>query len=151
MARPRKPSRLVRIPDREFWYVADGRKRYSTKTSDEEAAECFLAEYIAFKETPLDPNISKLLDIKRAFNEAADKAGLSWATPHTLKHSVISWLAEDKFTVDQISDMTATHPNTVRRIYRKFSPDYLEDVATSLAKTISFTNQFAKPAISKTK
>ena len=52
---------------------------------------------------------------------------------------------------EAISDMTATHPNTVRRIYRKFSPDYLEDVATSLAKTISFTNQFAKPVISKTK
>ena len=68
-----------------------------------------------------------------------------------LKHSVISWLAEAKFTVDQISDMTATHPNTVRRIYRKFSPDYLEDVATSLSKTFSFTNQFAKLENSKLK
>lgn len=88
----------------------------------------------------------RIKDIKRSFNDAAEKAGVPWATPHTLKHSVISWLAEAKFTVDQISDMTATHPNTVRRIYRKFSPDYLGDVAASLAKTISFTNQFAKLA-----
>lgn len=338
MARPSKPPRLVRIPEREFWYVADGRKRFSTKSSDEEAAECFLAEYIHFKEMPLAPTVSKLLDmrlanlkaakkarasttpgyhnalkkhfgglqphqvtqafinsyrekrsgspgslreelmelkttfrmavqegftekapridlpaksppkdqfltreqgqsllnaarpthlriylliamttgarkgailgltwdrvdlqrgrldftdperaltnkrrtvvpiksgtiaalrmamemaqtpyvieymgrpiknIRRAFNEAAEKAGISWATPHTLKHSVISWLAEDNISVDQISDMTATHHNTVRRIYRKFSPDYLENVAASLEKTFSFTNPFAKLA-----
>jgi len=50
-------------------------------------------------------------------------------------------------TTNEISDMTATHPNTVRRIYRHFSPDYLEDVAVSLSKNISFTNQFAKLAI----
>ena len=336
MARPSKPPRLVRIPNREFWYIADGRQRHSTKTTDEEAAQCFLAEYIVLKETPLDPTISKLLDmrladlvaakkarvettpgfhkalkkhfgnlqphqvtqahinayrkkrqdvpaalreelmelktslkfakrdglietvphielparrpprekfltreqgraildaarplhlrvylliamttgarkgailgltwervnfergridftdpelaltkkrrtvvpilpdlvaalrtaqdmaqtpyvieymgrpikdIRRTFKDAAVSAGLPWACPHVLKHSVISWLTEDGFSVDQISDLTATNPETVRRIYRHFSPDYLEEVAVSLGKTVSFTNQFAK-------
>jgi len=89
---------------------------------------------------------SPIGDIKKAFAIAAKDAGVPWATPHTLKHSVISWLAEDKFSIDQISDLTATNPDTVRRIYRKFSPDYLEDMATSLDQTVSFTNQFAKRA-----
>ena len=51
-----------------------------------------------------------------------------------LKHSVISWLAEDGYTVDRISDMTGTDAPTVRRIYRKVNPESLEDMATSLAE-----------------
>ncbi|MBL4614998.1 MAG: site-specific integrase [Magnetovibrio sp.] len=338
MSRPRKPARIVRIPGKENWYVRDGREVYSTATSDEGAAQCFLSEYLAAKNAPKSPTVSALLDlrlddlkasgkarapqtptfhnqlkihfgpirperitpqfvkdywqkrksvpaalieelyelrttlrmalncgwidkaphiaipakrpprerfltrdqaralfnaakpmhlrlylliamttgarkgailgltwgrvdlthgrldftdpdlaitkkrrtvvpvsgdviaalsvaleyaqtgfvveymgkpltnIRRSFSEAADKAGIPWATPHYLKHSVISWLAEDGYSVDKIADLTATHPNTVRRIYRKFSPDYLEDVAETLGKTLSLANQFAKPA-----
>jgi len=106
------------------------------RMAKETAETSFVIEYMG----------SSIKDIKRAFADAAKKAFLPWATPHTLKHSVISWLAEDGFTADQISDMTATHPITVRRIYRKFSPDYLEGMAASLSKTVSFSNQFAKLA-----
>lgn len=84
-------------------------------------------------------------DVKKSFHEAAEAAMVPWATPHTLKHSVISWLAEDGHTVDKISDMTATHPNTVRRIYRKFNPDYLQDMASSLDEGMSIANPFVKP------
>ena len=87
---------------------------------------------------------SSVKSIKRAFSEAAARAGVPWATPHVLKHSVISWLAEGRISVDRIADMTATHPNTVRRIYRKFSPDYLEDVADLLGKSVGLANPFAK-------
>lgn len=78
-----------------------------------------------------------LKNIRFAFSNAAARAGLPWATPHVLKHSVISWLAEDGYTIDQISDMTATHPLTVRRVYRKVSPDYLSDLAESLGEGLS--------------
>ncbi|HEY9080013.1 site-specific integrase [Magnetovibrio sp.] len=83
--------------------------------------------------------------IKRSFGEAASKAGVPWACPHILKHSVISWLSEDGYSVDKIADLTATHPITVRRVYRKFSPDYLEDLSETLGQNMSFANQFAKP------
>jgi len=338
MSRPRKPSRIVRIRGKENWYVRDGREVYSTGTSDEGAAQCFLSEYLAAKSAPKSPTVSALLDLRlddlkssgkaraaktptfhnqlkahfgpirperitpqfvkdywkkrkhvpsalieelfelrttlrmavkndwidkapyidipakrpprerfltrdqaralfdaakpmhlrlylliamttgarrgailgltwarvdlergrldfsdpemtitkkrrtvvpvspdvvaalsvaleyaqtdhvieymgkpvqnivRSFSEAARKAKVPWACPHILKHSVISWLAEDGYSVDKIADLTATHPNTVRRIYRKFSPDYLEDVAENLGKTLSLANQFAKPA-----
>ena len=56
-----------------------------------------------------------------------------WVTPHVLKHSVCSWLAEDGYTVDRIADMTGTDPGTVRRIYRKVNPESLSDMANSLA------------------
>lgn len=85
-------------------------------------------------------------NIRRTFMEAAETAGLPWVTPHILKHSVISWLAEDGCSVDQISDLTATHRNTVLRVYRKFNPDYLKKVVDFLDQTVSFGNQFAKLA-----
>ncbi len=69
--------------------------------------------------------------IKTAFRKAAAKAGVPWCTPHYLKHTAISWMAEDGFSIDQIADMTQTDPATVKRIYRKFNPDYLRALATS--------------------
>jgi len=74
---------------------------------------------------------AKCKDIKKGFAAAAKRAGLEWCTPHVLKHTAISWMAEDGYTVDQISDMTETDPETVRRIYRKFNPDYLRSLANS--------------------
>ncbi|MEE8465888.1 MAG: tyrosine-type recombinase/integrase [Dehalococcoidia bacterium] len=73
-------------------------------------------------------------NIKRGFQTAVADAGLErWVTPHVLKHSVISWLASDDYSVDRISDMTDTDPKTVRRIYRKINPASLSDMAESLA------------------
>ena len=75
-------------------------------------------------------------DIRYGFQIAAAKAGIPWATAHIMKHSVISWLAEDGFTIDQIADFTTTNRQTVDRIYRKFNPDYLSDLAESLSKKV---------------
>ena len=75
-------------------------------------------------------------DIRYGFRLAAERAGVPWATAHIMKHSVISWLAEDGFTIDQIADFTATNRQTVDRIYRKFNPDYLSDLAESLSKKV---------------
>jgi integrase len=75
-------------------------------------------------------------DIRYGFRLAAERAEVPWATAHIMKHSVISWLAEDGFTIDQIADFTATNRQTVDRIYRKFNPDYLSDLAESLSKKV---------------
>ena len=72
-------------------------------------------------------------DIKKAFKRLAEEAGLPWLTPHLLKHSVISWLAQRDWSVDRISDFTDTDPKTVRRIYRKVNPSYLRDVSDEMA------------------
>tara|TARA_R110001606_G_scaffold124439_2_gene257894 strand:+ start:7806 stop:8840 length:1035 start_codon:yes stop_codon:yes gene_type:complete len=73
----------------------------------------------------------KCKDIKKGFAAAAKRAGLSWCQPHHCKHTAISWFAEDGYTVDEISDMTETDPETVRGIYRKFNPEYLRSLANS--------------------
>lgn len=70
-------------------------------------------------------------NVKHAFRRTAERAGVPWCTPHHLKHTAISWMAEDGWTVDQIADMTQTDPETVRSIYRKFNPEYLRGIAES--------------------
>jgi integrase len=85
-------------------------------------------------------------DIKKSFQKAAQKAGLPDVSPHVLKHSVISWLAMDGHTVDQISDMTATTRETVTRVYRHVKPEYLEGLAGSLAPSANIAQIFSKPS-----
>lgn len=83
--------------------------------------------------------------IRTAWRDAADRAGLAWATPHILKHSVISWLAMEGKSAEKAADLTATNIQTVRRIYRHFDPEYLRDVAQNLVLGLDLANQFDKP------
>jgi hypothetical protein len=65
-------------------------------------------------------------------NSSPKDAGLPNITPHVMKHTVISWLAE-KHPVDMIADFTETSPATVRRVYRKVNPKALRPLADTLA------------------
>lgn len=71
--------------------------------------------------------------LRWSFKRLAERAGLSWVpTPHYIKHSVVSWLAMERVPIDQAADLVATDPATLRRVYRKFDPAYLRDVAEAL-------------------
>ena len=77
----------------------------------------------------IEYNGKPIKNIRKGFDRAMERAGFPWCTPHTLKHTAISWMAEGGYTVDQISDLTGTDADTVKRIYRKFNPDYLRGLA----------------------
>ena len=81
---------------------------------------------------------SKIGNIGQSFRAAAKEAGVPWACPHVIKHSVISWLAEDGRGVDEIAWYTATSPDTVRRIYLKRNPDGLRSMADGLTAELNF-------------
>lgn len=71
--------------------------------------------------------------LRWSFRKLCQRAELTWTpTPHHLKHSVISWLAMERIPIDQAADLVATDPETLRRVYRKFDPAYLRDVADAL-------------------
>lgn len=113
----------------------------------EQAVVEMLIEAKTFAETNhvIEFNGKPLKDIKKGFALAAKKAGLTGVTPHTLKHTAISWLAQAGSPIEHIAAMTATNANTVRRIYQKFAPEYLQDEAKILSNAMSFTHTFAKP------
>ena len=80
-------------------------------------------------------------NIGQSFRAVARAAGLPWACPHVIKHSVISWLAEDGREVDEIAWYTATSPETVRRIYLKRNPEGLRGMADGLTGRLIFDHR----------
>ena len=126
--------------------LAENNKRRAIVPIDKELLE-ILKQMLAYAQTPyvIEYMGKRVSDIKKSFKKACIKAGLKDVTPHTLKHSVISWLAADGYPLDQIAEFTATTYKTVDRVYRKYSPEYHTSLVKSLALTEGFANKFVKP------
>lgn len=75
----------------------------------------------------------KVGSIKKGLKAAAVAAGLPEVSPHVLRHSAAVWLAEDGHSMSEISQFLG-HSNTkiTERVYARYSPDHLRDLASSL-------------------
>jgi integrase len=69
--------------------------------------------------------------IRKGFQGAVRRAGLSRkATPHILRHTVLTWLEEDGVPIERISRLAGHRDvNTTRRIYLKPGVDTLQPAA----------------------
>ncbi len=74
-------------------------------------------------------NQKPLKDIKKSFQHACKKAGLSDVTPHTLRHTCATWLAQAGVPFPKIAQYIG-HKNsrTTEAIYAHHAPDYLREV-----------------------
>lgn len=63
-------------------------------------------------------------DVKRAFPKAAKTAGLTDCTPHTLKHTAITWALQRGATIWDCAGFFATSPETIEKVYGHHSPDF---------------------------
>lgn len=71
--------------------------------------------------------------IKRGFKAACARAGIEGASPHTLRHTAASWLAEGGISMAQIAQYLGhTDSKTTEKIYARFSPDFLAEAAKVL-------------------
>jgi integrase len=75
--------------------------------------------------------------ISKGFNEARRRAALSDVTPHTLRHSVVTWLNEDGIPLEDISRMVG-HKDvaTTRRIYAHPSAETLRPAADAVSRRL---------------
>lgn len=62
--------------------------------------------------------------IKTAFATAREVANLSDITPHTLKHTAITWAIQKGLTVEDAADYFDTSGETIRKVYYHHSPNY---------------------------
>ncbi|MFU1479071.1 site-specific integrase [Roseovarius sp. C7] len=62
--------------------------------------------------------------VKKAFATARDQAGLTDVTPHTLKHTAITWAIQRGLTVEDAADYFDTSAETIRKTYYHHSPHY---------------------------
>lgn len=71
----------------------------------------------------------RLADIQTAFEHACERAGLSGVTPHTLKHTAITWAMQRRMSVDTASAYFGTSRETILRTYWHHNPDFQKEAA----------------------
>jgi integrase len=72
-------------------------------------------------------------NIKESFKAAAVRAGIPWITPHVLRHSAASWMAETGVSMDEIAQLLGHSDSRITsRVYAKMSPTFLQGAASAL-------------------
>jgi integrase len=96
-------------------------------------------------------------NIKESFRAAAAKAGLPWISPHVLRHSAASWMAESGVPMQEIAQYLGHSDSRItERVYARMSPLYLAGAAKALelpeakkpvpeGKRITSINDFFRP------
>lgn len=71
--------------------------------------------------------------IKRGFARAAADAGLADVTPHVLRHTAATWMAEAGRPMTEIAAVLGhVDSRTTERIYARFSPAFLRETVAAL-------------------
>lgn len=71
--------------------------------------------------------------VKRGFARACKRAGLNGVTPHVLRHTAASWMAEAGVPMSEIASFLGHRDSRItERVYAKFSPSYLVKAASAL-------------------
>jgi integrase len=65
--------------------------------------------------------------IRKSFLKVARELGLKKVSPHTLKHTAITWMLHDRLTPWQVSGITATSVATILRVYGHHVQDDLRE------------------------
>jgi integrase len=75
-------------------------------------------------------------NIKTAFNNAVQRAGLEDVTPHTLKHTAVTWAFIEGMSLEMATDYFATSRETLEDVYRSYSPDAQKAAAAIMDRTL---------------
>lgn len=71
-------------------------------------------------------------DIKRGFANAVKTAKLEKVTPHTLKHTAITWALQGGADKWQVSGYFATSVETIEKVYGHHAPDHMESAKNAM-------------------
>lgn len=71
-------------------------------------------------------------DIKKGFAGACARAGLDGISPHTLKHTAITWAIQRGMRDHDAADYFDTSVETIRRVYYHHSPFYQDEAIAIL-------------------
>lgn len=71
--------------------------------------------------------------VRNSLKKAATKIGFPFVSPHVFRHSAAVWMAEAGVSMDEIAQFLGhSNPDITRRVYARFSPDYLRKAAGAL-------------------
>lgn len=78
----------------------------------------------------------RVASIKVGFRAAARRAMLEGATPHVLRHTAATWMAQGGRPLEEIARFLGNRAEMVEKVYAHHSPDYLRAAAAALAGSI---------------
>jgi integrase len=67
---------------------------------------------------------ARVADIKRAFAKATKEAQMAGVTPHTLKHTAITWALQNGASVWDCAGFFSTSAETIEKVYGHHSPNH---------------------------
>ena len=79
-------------------------------------------------------NGERIGDIKKGFKAACTRACLDDVTPHTLKHTAITWAMQNGIDLWQAAGFFATSMQTLIRVYGHHHPDYMREAAETIGR-----------------
>jgi integrase len=72
---------------------------------------------------------------RSGFESAKERAGLGAdVTPHTLKHTCITWLLQKGVPTWQVAGFTGTSEGLITRVYGHHSPNYMEEARSAIGR-----------------
>lgn len=71
-------------------------------------------------------------DVKRAFARAAKEADLPGVTPHTLKHTAITWALQRGVSTWDAAGFFSTSQETIEKVYGHHAPDWMESARDAM-------------------
>lgn len=93
----------------------------------EEARKAAVSDYV------IEWGGKQVGSVKRGFARAVETAGLADVTPHVLRHTAASWMAEDGVPMSEIAAVLGHSDSRVtERVYARFSPGHLRRAVASL-------------------
>lgn len=107
--------------------------RATVPISDDLRDRLIAARREALSEFVVEWNGKKVGSIKRGFAAAVAASGLKNVTPHVLRHTAATWMAEGGAPMSEIAAVLGhTDSRTTERIYAKFRPDHLRKTVSHL-------------------
>ncbi|WP_182421992.1 site-specific integrase [Aureimonas sp. ME7] len=71
--------------------------------------------------------------IKKGMRLAAARAKLDGVTPHVFRHTAAVWMVESGIPMEEVAQFLGhSNPGITRRVYARFSPDYLQTASSAL-------------------
>ncbi len=79
---------------------------------------------------------ARVADVKKAFEGVSARAGFTDISPHTLKHTAITWAMQKGMRIEQAADYFDTTADTIRRVYWHHSPDYQNEAVAIIDRKL---------------
>lgn len=123
------------IDYREAGAVRTAKRRVPVPINDTLLAELTAAKEAALTEWVIEWAGERVGSVKHAIARAAERAKLAGVTPHVLRHTAATWMAQDGVSMWEIAGILGhSSPAMVERVYGHHSPDHLRRASKALEK-----------------